>query len=473
MWSGVRDAFAVVIDGLRLAGRHLPVLLTIYLFGAAVHGGIIWLSVNVSNDWALPAQLIMPLAPIATLVALILMLRTLSPSLGWADFGASEGTSPGRRMGQRIGLLASLLVPFLTVYSAQGFLQRDREQFINMAAVNEFRERADFFYGGGGPDRFLIGSKAVILGVIIGAFVLRRLINHFDLAERSAGVGVVAAYVEIFWMFSLATWAASLVELFDEWRNSRAFTVWVLDAWQRVVELLGPVGAPVKAVVDWAVGILSNGTDLVVIPIAWLTVGAVAYGRRSVVTGDGTELPAGRWSGRWSARVSAVRDRTARVPEPIRRVGRNATADVRDRFRSFTDGVKVLMVAGFVPMLMFCVVFAVAKLAERGVGELLRLLRGPVVVQSGLAIEPWLGVLRTGAYTVLLVGLIAAAIDRIVRRRAESDSALPGGPEAPGAPESAAPESARPQTGPLALEPAPAGLSSSTGRGTRYEWPTA
>lgn len=463
----MRDASSVVVDGLRLAWRHLPVLLVLFLFGAAVRGGVIWLAVEVSDQHPFLAQLLLPLAPIGTLAAIIFMLRTLSPSLRHASFAtaataptvgvdgatdapAADEPSPRARKkvaaGGRLGLLASVLVPFLTVYSAQGFLEADRRQFINQAAFQEFRASADLFYGTDtGPMRFIIGDRAFVLGVIVVAFVLRRLINRFELAEKHTGVGLFAAYVEIFWLFSLAVYADQLLQRFSDWRDSRAFTVWALDGWHGVVEVLGPVGVPVKAVVDAVAGVLANGADLVVVPIAWLTVGAVAFGRRDRLTAptaptSAAPIPADPGSatgsgdvsaGRWRRSFDAVAARTQRVPAPVRRLGRNATADLRDRFRTFADGVRLLVVAGLVPMLLFCVVFMVARGVHWGVGELLRLARGPVDASTGLAFMPWFSVAQMACYTVLLVGLIAAAVDRIIMRRDEAEATVAGGIEEP------------------------------------------
>ncbi|OFE14707.1 hypothetical protein BA895_08405 [Humibacillus sp. DSM 29435] len=445
MWSGLRDAFAVVSDGLRLVARHLPTLLTLFLLGAAVRGAVIWLAVNVSDEHPVLAQLLLPLAPIGTLAAIIFMLRALSPSLRHASFdpvdteAAPAGTGTGtaavdvaaspaseleapkrltRAAGRRLGLLASLLVPFLTVYSAQGFLEADRRQFINMAAFNEFRESADFFYGStSGPNRFLIGTGLALVGVIVVAFALRRLINHFELAEKYTGVGLVAAYIEIFWIFALANGADQLLRLFADWRDSRAFSVWVLERWNGLVEVLGPIGVPLRAVVEWVTGLLANGTDLVVVPIAWLTVGAVAYGRSANLGPT-----AGVDAGGWRRRVPALGAVATRLPGPLRRVGRSATADVRERFATFAGGVRLLVVAGLVPMLLFCIVFTVARGVQWAVAELLRQLRGPVEVLPGSAFLPWFDLIETGFYTVLLVGLIAAAVDRIIVRRTQTEA---------------------------------------------------
>ena len=77
----MRGALAVVADAARLLWRHWPVLAVIYLLGAAGHNGFLWLAVAVSEHQPTVAGFLLPLVPISTLVALILMLRALAPSL--------------------------------------------------------------------------------------------------------------------------------------------------------------------------------------------------------------------------------------------------------------------------------------------------------------------------------------------------------------------------------------------------------
>ncbi len=494
--QGVGDAFAVVLDGLRLAGRHLPVLLTLFLLGAAVRGAVIWAAVELSDEHPVAAQLLLPLAPIGTLAAIVFMLRALSPSLRHAGFGRAPGEGPAghdgapgtpapprrRRLAtatnRQLGLLASMLVPFLTVYSAQGLLEADRRQFVNSAAFAEFRSNADFFYGGSsGPNRFVLGGTAVIIGVVIVTFALRRLINGLDLASRSTGMGLFAAYVEIFWIFSVAAWATGLVDVFARWRDSRAFTVWVLDRWHAVVDVLGPVGVPLRAAVEWVVGLLADGTDLVVVPVAWLTVGAVAYGQSAALRGRSLRSvplavarPGRGGAGPTRARA-ALRTARTRLPAPVRRLGRGATADLRDRFGTFAQGVRLLVAAGLVPMLLFCIVFSVARAVEWGVSELIRVVRGPVDPSTGLAFAPWFSLVSGAAYTLLLVGLIAAAVDRIITRLPGDTADATAQPVAG----SVSPVSAVPSVSPVSPRPprpvagprTPAGSTTATPRSAR------
>lgn len=432
------DAFAVVIDGLRLVWRHLPTLLAIYLIGAAGRAGTIWASVNLSNSHPFLAQLLLPLAPLCSLVAMILMIRAVVPSLRFVEIveptPSLDDVRPKKSgwfkvnisgtLNARLGLLASVLIPFLTVYSAQGFLEADRRSFINSTMDAEFNRELGAT-GAADPNRFVVGTGAFLLGLIIVAFVLRRLINEFDLAEKHTSVGLFAGYLEVFWLFALATAAGSLVDRFSEWRDTRVFTVTVVGWWENLIGWLGPIGTPIKAVVDWISSILTQSTDLIIVPIAWLTVGAVVLGRTGLGDSDAADAagsgdaPADRWRKR--VREQA---RIDRIPGPVRRLGAKATADIRDRFASFFKALRLLITAGLIPMVMFCVVFMVARGVQWGVGEVIRAMRGPVDYSTGISFAPWVSLASSAAYTVFLTGLLAAAVDRITQRIRTTNEAL-------------------------------------------------
>jgi Na+/phosphate symporter len=70
-------------------------------------------------------------------------------------------------------------------------------------------------------------------------------------------------------------------------------------------------------------------------------------------------------------------------------------------------------------------VFVIARQAGHLVIEVWRAVVGPVARDDALAFYPYLTVVSNAVYTVLLVGLLAAAIDRIIRRREISATEAP------------------------------------------------
>lgn len=403
------DAVSVVLIGLRLALSHLPTLLAIYLTGAAVRNAVLWGAVELSDSHRTLAGFLLPLAPMATLTAIILMLRRVASGLTWATFGGGVDTT--RRSGQYLGLLSSALIPFLTVYAAQGYLKEDLRQFVNEAAYDEIFGNAGAFYGErGDTGRTIIADGTLLVGIIAVALVLRFLIGRLGLPARHVSWGVVAAYVEVIWMFLLASQFTRYQDRIWIWVTERRFVDWIDDRWDRLISLIGPLGRPAEALAEGLGNLLSDADAVLVIPIAWLTVGAVALGQK-------IETPAQQ------RRRFIAEERLKRVPTAVRRVSHEATADLRGRFSGLGNGVRLLAVGGLLPMLLFCLVFIVARQAGNLVIELWRLVVGPVGRDDALAFMPYLDVLSTGVYNILLVGLLAAAVDRVVRRRAEQQAA--------------------------------------------------
>ncbi len=408
--EAVSDAISVVLGGLRLSVVHLPTLLAIFLAGAAVRNGVLWASVTISDSHHTLAGLLLPLAPMATLTAIILMLRHVARSLPWASFGA--GVDDQRRSARYLGLLASTLIPFLTVYAAQGYLKEDLRAFVNAAVYDEIFGNSDLFYGGSADiDRTIIADGALMVALVAVALTLRFGISRLDLPAKHVGFGLIAAYVEVLWLFLLASQLARYQERAWDWVGERRFVDWVDDRWQAVLAAVGPFSRLLESIAHGLGAFLSDANAVVLIPIAWLTVGAVALGQKIETP------PRQRSEGRLTSSVQ-------RVPKVVRRVGSEATADIRGRFSGLGNGLRLLAIGGLLPMLLFCLVFIVARQAGALTVELWRLVVGPTSRDTAIAFGAYVDLLRDGVYTIALVGLLAAAIDRVIRRRDAAQSPL-------------------------------------------------
>lgn len=397
-FRAVGDAGAVIARAGQLLWRHWPIVTVIYLLGAAAHNGLLWFCVWLSEDHSTAAAFVLPLVPMATLTALILALRELTPSLAHIRPPAVS----------RLTLLASALVPFLTVYVSQQYLREDTREFLNAATSDEFLERS----GGFGPgtfnaDRTNIASGVALVGIVAGALLVRWLLDRFDLPQKAAGWGLFAAYVEVLWVWILAKRLANFTGEVEAWVRTRRLSHWLLDRWGDLIDALGPLGRPVEVVGQWFWGAIGQADAIIVVPIAWLTVGAVVYGRRLEPRQPRTPVAVERPETPWRRGVT-------RLPAPVRRAGHEATASFRGRFSALGNGIRLLAVAGLAPMLLFCLVFLLSRQVEVGVSELLRLAVGPRDFRDALTLAPYLSVISRGAYTVVLVALLGAAIDRIL-----------------------------------------------------------
>lgn len=408
--DALADALSVVLVGFRLAVGHLPTLLVIFMAGAMVRNGVVWASVELSDSHRTLAGFVLPIAPMATLAAIILMLRQVASGLSWASF---DGTTSTRQAGPYLGLLTSALIPFLTVYAAQGYLKEDLLQFRNETTYDEILGSANAFYGvANDPERAFFADGALLFAIVAVALVIRFLIGRLGLPARHVSWGVAAAYVEVIWLFLLATQFTLYQDRVWSWVLDRRFVDWVVDRWEQLIVFVGPLGRPLEAVAAGIGNLLTDANAVLLIPVAWLTVGAVALGQK---------IPAPTQR----RRRFAAEERLKRVPHAVRRVGHEATADLRGRFTGLGNGIRLLAVGGLLPMLLFCLVFVIARQAGQLVIVVWRAVVGPVARDDALAFYPYLTVASNAVYTVLLVGLLAAAIDRIIRRREISEAEAP------------------------------------------------
>lgn len=405
--SVLRDAIAVVWQGFRLVGAHWPVLVTIYLLGAAGRYGFLWLAVVLSEDHSTLAGLVVPLAPLSTLVAIIVMLLVVSTSVTVLVSDTSDpGTGP--RGDGWLGVLAGALLPFLAVYAAQGMLKADVRAYVNEATYDEIYGSAGSVYGEAADiDRTAIATGWLLVAIVVIALVLRFAFDRFNLPARSRSLAFAAAYVETLWIVTLGVSFSTFQDDLWQWVTERRFVHWVQDTWADLLEFLGPIGDPVATVVGWIGTFIDNADDVVLVPLAWLTVAAVVFGRSIAPP------PPRQRQSRFS-RVRPIAAVGSRTPAVVKRWAGEATSGFRGRFSGLRDGFRVLALGGLVPMVMFCLVFVIADQANALVNELWRVVLGPRDRDTALAFSPWLDITASAVEYVVLAGLLAAAIGRII-----------------------------------------------------------
>jgi hypothetical protein len=104
------------------------------------------------------------------------------------------------------------------------------------------------------------------------------------------------------------------------------------------------------------------------------------------------------------------------MPKPVRVVGGNLTADVRDRFTPLIHGLRVMARAGLPPMLFFCLAFLAAQTARDWMWEAERFLIGPRdLTEFWMPVSGPLAMVNEAVGVVLLACLLGAAVDRVLR----------------------------------------------------------
>lgn len=417
--SALTDLLRVPWMGLRLLARHWPTLLALCLLGLGLRQGVVWLGVEVSRWSSTLAVLLIPLAGLAMLAALILMLWTTRPSLPGLGPVAVEPGAHGRvRAGT--AAMTGLLIPFLAIYASQGFLAEDGRTFVRTVIAQEARQNELAMDVG----RLDLATGWVYVAIIAGAFLARRLIRAFRLEKRSTGIGILAAYLEGLWLLTLGVAVASWFDGLVEWVSTRRVIAGIITGWESLLAGLGPVGAAA----GWVSSHLGSLSAVIVVPVAWLSVGALVYGEELAAEKKADEAAA--------VEDSAGASRTARVAaatgRQARRLAREAAAPVVGPVEGALTALRKVAVAGILPMVFFCLVFVVSTQIATVAGNAVRWLIGPRSEQLSAAIEPYAVLAGRLCYFMIAIVLLAAAIDRILtqaRERGEARAAA----QAPGA----------------------------------------
>ncbi|MGN9913216.1 hypothetical protein ACTMTJ_37315 [Phytohabitans sp. LJ34] len=430
--SAVVETGAVLVSAVRLLWRHWPVLFALYFAGAAARAFIMIGAVQASKLSGVLGAMVIILGPVATLISLVLMLRVVRPSLPWLAAATAdppppqEGEAPRRRP-TLMDHLASALIPFLAVYASWGYLQQDVSDY-----VYEVWEDASFndprvFDDPGVMSRELserlpFNTSIALISVILVAIVLRWLLNIWRGGRRWPALGILAAYLEVIWIIVTMATLNQARDPLTSWLRERKVVEWLLDLWDRVVEALGPLTNIARNTGEWLMGAIASADTVIVVPLAWLAVGAVVYGHKLAPPAPSTSELLRRASKRWSA-----------LPKPVRVVGANVGSDVRERFTPLVHGVRTLARAGLAPMLFFCIAFLVAQTARDWMWEVERLLIGPHDLQKvWMPLSGPLSIFNEAVGVVLLACLLAAAVDRVLRLQpapATSDTAASDSPE--------------------------------------------
>lgn len=400
-----RDAMVngvlVVVDAARLLVRHFPALLSVFLLGTAVHNAILWGAVRIGRDHPVVATLLLPLAPFAMVVAMVTMLRIAARALTADD--------DDRSASRRLAVLTSALVPFLTVYAVTGELTRDREQFLNESFADEFYRGALGSADGLG-DRSIVTLPHLQLIFLLVFLAIRLVIDVLDLEERHTAWGLVQTYVEVTWLVLFATYFSKQLIAARDWAGDFVVVSWWTDAWHWLTDSLGPLADPLRAAADLFSRTIEGVGPILVTPLAWLAVGVV------VIVGG---LPAGRR--RRAALPEAATQVHSRVTRRLRRVGSGRAGSkllelMGRRFEDLLDAVRVLTHAGLLPVLTFCLVLPLARIAEWGAAEALRAVVGPRDPETMVLFSRYPDVLLSAAYTLPVVVIVVAAVDRLLVR---------------------------------------------------------
>jgi hypothetical protein len=405
----VRDVPIVFLTAGRLLLRHWPALLTLALLGAAIRNAALWAAVQLSDVQGQLGQLMLVVAPLGYLLPIVAMLMVCRRSLPSLQVAGElvEVAPTERRQLRLVDVAVSVLLPFLVVYESYGLLSSDIERFRNLAAADEFFQQAAGPISYDFQGRLGIYSLQVALAIVAVAWVARWALGRIERAVGLYALAFVGAFVEVYYTAQLAGQSVVIRQRGEAWLRDRVAVRWLESAYDAVADALGPVAGAFRWLVDATQAAFGSFDAVVVVPVAWLTLGAVVLGYRLA-----EQVP-----------VAAV-DEDA--PAGLLR---SILVDVRERFSALFGGLRLLAAAGLAPMLVFSLLFLVVVRVPALLAYLVRGLVGPQPWDTSYAFDPALSAVGFALSMALTAPLLAAAVDWLIRTRtAQRSQAAPTTP---------------------------------------------
>jgi len=394
----VRDVPAVFVTAARLLARHWPALLCLGLLGAAMRSAAVYGAIRLSDAQAQLGQAMLILAPLGYLLPVVFMLRVCRRSLpALEQVEHLDVVAPVEQRELRlVDVAVSVLVPFLAVYTAYGLLDADIYRYRNIAAADIFLNlKAEGV--GATAKRLGIYSLQVSLLFVAAAWALRWVTGRLERRLKIVWLAYVGALIELFYVVMLASQVVVIKVKGRAWIEDRVAYQWVQDAYDAVVDVLGPAAGAFKAVASLAEAVAGSLDAVIVVPVAWLAVAAVVLGYRLA---DQESPQEARASGFLASLAS----------------------EAKERFAPLRDGLRLLASAGLAPMLLFSLGFVVVTGLPALVHDAARAVIGPRPHFTWVAISPFELSLGYALSLALTAPMLAAAVDWLVRRRRSARS---------------------------------------------------
>jgi hypothetical protein len=399
----VRDVPVVFLTAGRLFLRHWPALVTLGLLGGAMRNGAVWTAIQLSDVHGQLGQLMLVLAPLGFLLPVVAMLsvcRRSLPALQRVEALDDVAPTEGRQL-RLLDVAVSVMVPFLAVYSSYGLLEQDIFRYRNVKAAELFMQNLESNHEViNTAARLGVYSVQVAVLVVLGAWLVRYLLGRAERRFHLTALAYVGAFVEVYYTTQLASQLVVLKVRGVPWLEDRVAAQWLEDAYDSIVDVLGPLSSAFAWLVHGAQDLAGSFTLVVVVPVGWLALAAVVLGYRLAV------------------------QETAAEVDPDEQIGfvRAFWLDVKERFSSLFSGVRLLAAAGLAPMLVFCLVFLLVTRIPFGLHLVMRELVGPRFFGTWVAINPYEAAFGFALSLMVTAPMLAGAIDWLVRTQTAARS---------------------------------------------------
>lgn len=278
----------LTVDTVRMFVRLFPQLVALQLIGWLGYGAALRIGASISFDHPWPALVIFSMGFVFILGAIVLQLRLVGAELGIRTLLPDDAPADDRDEGIA-RLLALTLLPFLGIYAAFGFVQERAEELMISSLVQTGILSEKTLASQLAPQT--AGQIGIVIAVVAGAYLIRRLLDAVHEATGLRVLGLVAAFVEAFFMLSLLLSGGHLLTYLRDWFFDRALSQWI-DSWvDGIAAVLAVIKINLPAVIKVVGGFLAEDVipfllEVIGQPMAWLAVAALIYGSHVLSVAD-------------------------------------------------------------------------------------------------------------------------------------------------------------------------------------------
>lgn len=381
-------------------------LLSLALLGWVAYYGSVLLGVTIAP---LQAYLIVPalaLGAVVQLATIVAGMRLVAAELRVPALLREPGGTDAGEPASELAVLGATLLPFLGIYSAFGMVDR---YVTDLMVVITIRHGEGAVVGDLNP----VGSWwgiAVVVGVVVALFALRRWLEVVQDRTGRAWPGLIGVFVEASALFLVLLSGFRVAESVQLWWQDTTAASWLeapgawLSGWW--------AGAPVAVV---AVGDFLGATlgpllwDVVSQPLAWLTLATLAYGAKVVSLGD-----LWREEGVPAPSPGAQPDPAGRFRTVALEVQQVVLGDLDSKYLPTWHSFRLVLRAGAPFLGAFILAFTVLRISSDALGNLVHDLIGPQQVTVWIKLLPFEELIPTVLTMSLQLALLGAAFSRIL-----------------------------------------------------------
>ncbi len=376
------DVVILVRDTLAVFVRLFPQIIAVWLLGWLGNALAVRVAAIVGDTSGWAAVVVFSSSFLFTLVAVVVILRLCGEELGIrALIPAEEGVDDGRDASLS-RLVAVTLLPFLGLYSAFGLINQQAARLTN----DQFFRNGAF---GGGPS-VLSSVRGLadqhpwrMVGLLLGVYLLRRLVDHLHERTGIGLLGILTAVVESFFILVVIFGGFVLLQRPGSWLADRALTAWLDEAGRAVEHALAALHVTLPALLHRFVGFLIDPVwgmfwSVVSQPIIWLAVAALVYGSQVLSLADlwrRGQPAAARVIG--ASRFDRRSDKRALrpvAPPGVARVGNEVReaflGDIDDKYLPTFHSIRLILRAGAAFLGAFVLVYAAVLVGQSSVQQL-------------------------------------------------------------------------------------------------------